>query len=139
MFSQSRVYLKFIILLALSFSIEAAIRFQSVLSYNGNLTPGDIIETNSRDFFLVGGSELNVDRDDLIVKLDSRGNLLWAKTIVNTPYWENFERISLAHDGGLVVTGYLKHTHSSFSAIIVKLNTNGTVEWGREIGGTLDN
>lgn len=96
------------------------------------------MEDAAGNFFIVGGTEFNENRDPLIMKLDSRGNLLWAKTTGST-MWESLENAVLAHDGGYIVTGDLQHTFSKLSAVIMKFDNDGNLVWGREIGGTVNN
>ena len=87
---------------------------------------------------MVGGSELNVDRDVLIAKFDSRGKMLWVKTAGST-FWESLENAVEAHDGGFVATGDLRHSFSSLSAVIMKFDSDGNLEWGLEMGGSVAN
>jgi hypothetical protein len=74
--------------------------------------------------------------DMYIVKLDAGGNLQWNKT-VGGGQSEEANSIIQTTDGGYAVAGYTM----SFAAgirdmYIVKLNSSGTLQWSRTVGGT---
>jgi hypothetical protein len=71
--------------------------------------------------FGAGGS------DAFIVKLDSLGNVTWAKTIGGA-YFDVAYSIQQTSDGGYIITGYMD------GAFIVKLNSSGNVTWAKTIG-----
>ena len=72
------------------------------------------------------------------MKLDSRGNLVWAKEAASTAFGR-IEGATEAHDGGFVAVGDLLHSFLRRSAVIIKFDTNGDFQWGREIGGDANN
>lgn len=114
--------------------VRAAIRFESLLIHPGNHVPVDLIETSSRDFVIVGYSYSGSNYDAFISKLDSRGRLLWAKE-TESSYLGTFEGVLETLDGGFIVTGDLKHSFAQRSAVILKFDANGNLQWGREIRG----
>jgi uncharacterized delta-60 repeat protein/prepilin-type N-terminal cleavage/methylation domain-containing protein len=73
--------------------------------------------------------------DVFIVKLDSSGNLSWAKTIGGNGY-DEADSIQQTSDGGYIMAGYT----DSFGAVngdvfIVKLDSSGNLSWAKTIGG----
>jgi uncharacterized protein (DUF2147 family) len=73
--------------------------------------------------------------DFLIIKLNSSGNIQWAKTIggTNSDYTYSIQQTS---DGGYIVAGY-SYSFSSYSdSLIIKLNSSGNIQWAKTIGGT---
>jgi triacylglycerol esterase/lipase EstA (alpha/beta hydrolase family) len=98
-----------------------------------------ILKTSDGGFIVIGwtysfgaGGE-----DSLIIKLDSNGNLSWAKTYGGSSDEECWESISQTSDGGFVVAGYT----DSFGAggedsLIIKLNSSGSVTWAKTFGGS---
>ncbi len=73
--------------------------------------------------------------DILVLKLDSQGNLEWAKTFGGANY-EYVRSIQQTSDGGYILAGYT----SSFGAggwdiLILKLNVEGNLVWAKTFGG----
>ena len=76
--------------------------------------------------------------DVYVVKLDSNGNLQWAKTI-GGPHHEEGTSIIQTSDGGYAIAG----TTQSFGAgdwdfYVVKLDAKGNLQWTKNIGGPSD-
>jgi hypothetical protein len=74
--------------------------------------------------------------DAMVVRLDSAGNLVWAKTFGGAG-GEVANAVALTSDGGFVVAG----STTSFGAggsdgWLFKLNANGNVVWQRTYGGS---
>jgi predicted transcriptional regulator len=74
--------------------------------------------------------------DMYVVKLDSAGNVQWAKTIGGSDDDRAYSIIQ-SSDGGYVVAGYT----TSFGAgkedmYVVKLDSSGNVQWTKTIGGS---
>ncbi|MEO0181226.1 MAG: T9SS type A sorting domain-containing protein [candidate division WOR-3 bacterium] len=90
------------------------------------------------DGYAVAGSTLSFGAggyDFLVLKLDSDGGLVWAKTFGGTgddAAW----CVIQATDGGLVVAGYT----GSFGAgsqdfLVLKLDSDGGLDWAKTFGG----
>ncbi len=99
-----------------------------------------VIEDSDGNFVVGGGTQNfgNGSEEFLIVKLDSDGNHLWAKTIGDTGWdkigWQ--DALKQTSDGGYVIAGYT----TSFGVIgndflIVKLDSNGDHVWTTTYGG----
>lgn len=102
---------------------------------------------------LMAGSN-NGSRDVFIQKLDSQGNLLWAKTFGGTST-ENVYSITLDALGNSYITGTWQDTADFdpgsgvfemvsaynlgflLSRFIVKLDVSGSFVWAKRLGGTL--
>ena len=69
------------------------------------------------------------------MKLDSAGNIVWAKTIGGS-YDDIANSIIQSNDGGYVVAGMYSfgERHSNF--YVVKLDSSGNVLWTKTIGGS---
>jgi hypothetical protein len=87
------------------------------------------------------------ENDIFVVKYDSSGNILWAKSASGTLGDEGYS-ISTDANGNIIITGtYYSPTLSfdSFSLsnsgendiFVVKYNSNGNVLWAKSAGGTL--
>jgi hypothetical protein len=97
-----------------------------------------IIQSSDGGYVVAGWtSSFGAGSDDIyVVKLDSGGNVQWAKTIGGSD-WDFATSIIQSSDGGYVVAGGT----SSFGAgdwdmYVVKLDSGGNVQWAKTIGGS---
>lgn len=82
-------------------------------------------------------------RDIIVVKLDSRGNVLWKKTIGGSE-WDSGTFITTTSDGGYVVTGLAKSNDGDFEGMsrgdwdifVIRLDSLGDVLLKRTYGGS---
>jgi type II secretory pathway pseudopilin PulG len=122
------------------------------LDSSGNLSwaktiggPGDdvgySIQQTSDEGYVITGYTSSFgagDYDVFVIKLDSSGNLSWAKTI-GGPGYDAGSSIQQTSDGGYVITGETQ----SFGAgngdvFVIKLDSSGNLSWAKTIGGTSD-
>ncbi|WP_395047120.1 T9SS type A sorting domain-containing protein [Flavobacterium sp.] len=82
--------------------------------------------------------------DAWILKLNSSGNLVWQKTIGGSGQ-DRIDKIELTNDGGYILAGGtgsnngdISGQHGGYEAWIVKMNSSGTIQWQKTIGGTSD-
>lgn len=120
-------------------------------SDNDNLK--SIIQTSDGGYALIGESSSNISfeksensrgsSDYWLVKLDSKGNIQWDKTIggSGTEYIDNFVQ---TEDGGYILAGssdsYIsgeksENSRGFFDYWVVKLNKYGKKIWDKTIGG----
>jgi len=99
--------------------------------------PETIQQTSDGGYILVGVTQSFGfgPVDMLIIKLDSQGNIQWAKTYVGMGYEIGFY-IRQIQDGGYIVSG----STSSFGAggwdlLVLKLDPNGNIQWAKTYGG----
>ena len=109
-----------------------------------------VVQTPDSGFFITGtisDDNGDVDRyigsDDVwVVKTDKHGNLMWRKTIGGTD--SDFgNKCILTSDGGFLIAATTASTdvdvignHGSVDAWIVKLNSQGIIQWKRTYGGS---
>jgi len=91
----------------------------------------------------------NFDSDFWIVKLDSRGNILWEKTIGGNS-GDRLSSMYLTKDGGFIAGGYSVSNKSGektqdnrgplFTSDywVVKFDSLGNIQWDKTIGGNSD-
>jgi hypothetical protein len=88
--------------------------------------------------------------DIFIVKLDSDGNFIWARTLRGNGEEDNTNGLTLDYNGDVLISGYFSgkidldpgpdtlYTQAwtaQFQTFLVKLNSNGNLTWGKNIGG----
>jgi len=74
--------------------------------------------------------------DIFLIKTNSSGNIIWAKTYGGT-YWDEVSSVQQTSDGGYILAGYTE----SFGAggadfFLIKTDANGNVQWAKTYGGT---
>ncbi len=90
---------------------------------------GNIYAAGSTNSFGAGGSDV------LIVKYNSSGSFLWAKTWGGSSN-ESASAIKVGPDGFLyVVGGTLSFGAGSYDLFLLKLDTDGNLVWGKTWGG----
>ncbi|RLF08229.1 MAG: hypothetical protein DRJ60_00880 [Thermoprotei archaeon] len=102
---------------------------------------GYSIQQTSDGGYVIAGYTGNYDAGDydvFVVKLDSSGNLSWAKTIGGADYDYGYS-IQQTSGGGYVVTGETKSYAAGGSDVfVVKLDSSGNLSWAKTIGGASD-
>ncbi|WP_346898300.1 hypothetical protein [Clostridium sp. UBA7503] len=82
--------------------------------------------------------------DAIIMKVDKLGNIIWIKNIGGIESPEGFKSVVETPDGGYIAVGkagsrdgmYEGKNIGRYDGTIVKLDSNGNVEWIKNIGGT---
>ena len=110
-----------------------------IKTYGGvNRDVAHSIQQTSDGGFIVAGETYSfgvVDSDVWIVKIDSTGAIQWEKTYGGNGY-EAARSIQQTSDGGFIVAGETSSFSSDTDVWVLKLNTNGTVQWQNRYGGT---
>ena len=110
-----------------------------------------IIQTQDGGYILVGEtSSTNGDvtsnhgeYDVWVVKLNSSGSIEWQKTYGGT-LMEQGQSIVQTQEGGYILVGSTSSTngdvignHGEYDVWVVKLNSSGSIEWQKALGGTI--
>jgi len=94
----------------------------------GTADGGCIVIGNTHSFGAGG-------KDFWVLKLDSRGNIVWQKTYGGVNDEEGYDVIQTA-DGGYVALGYTKSFGSGGSDIwLLRLDSDGNIIWQKTYGG----
>ncbi|WP_052291901.1 autotransporter outer membrane beta-barrel domain-containing protein [Methanoregula boonei] len=83
--------------------------------------------------------------DVWIIKFDSAGNIQWQRSLGGSGYDQAIS-IQLTSDGGYVFAGFTKSSNNGdvgqnnggYDAWIVKLDSNGNIQWQKVLGGSAD-
>jgi len=125
-------------------SIKSATRSQSggsfwAKTYGGSGDDFICSFQQTTDGGYIVGSETNSfgagKEDLLIIKLDSSGNVTWAKTYGGSEY-EYGSSISQTKDGGYIVAGQTVSfgTGGSGDVFVLKLDSSGNIQWAKTYG-----
>jgi uncharacterized delta-60 repeat protein len=95
-----------------------------------------IIQSNDGGYVVAGMYSFGERHSNFyVVKLDSAGNIVWAKTIGGSGY-DEANSIIQSSDGGYIVAGYTSSFGSGGDIFVVKLDSSGSVQWTKAIGGS---
>ncbi len=70
----------------------------------------------------------------LIEKLDSAGKLDWSHVYLAGPDGSGINQIKQTSDGGYIAAGTATDANQHTSALILKLDSRGTVQWQQDLG-----
>ncbi|WP_428661002.1 esterase/lipase family protein [Runella sp.] len=90
------------------------------------------------NIIILGYSILNgsySDADSWILKMDSEGNTIWQQ-MIETIGFDILRSISKTIDGGYITAGFLQTTSDSKNFLVVKLDSQGQVQWRQQYGGS---
>ncbi len=92
---------------------------------------GKSIKQTDDGGFLVVGSVMSLGHSDiLLIKLDSSGNIQWAKTYGNSMTYEEGVSIEKANDGNYIIAGTITDTSNSKSHFLAfKVDISGNLLW----------
>ncbi len=102
----------------------------------GYIVTGDVLSSNGDVFGNHGG------HDFWVIKLNETGSVSWKKALGGTNNdWPSC--IQQTNDGGFIVAGYTESNngevfgnHGGKDAWVVKLSSNGAIQWGKCYGGS---
>ncbi|MFI5171105.1 MAG: T9SS type A sorting domain-containing protein [Chitinophagales bacterium] len=135
---------------------EGVIQWQNTIG--GNL--GDylnVVKATPDGGYILGGnsiSDMSVDKsedqigsaDYWVVKINSIGLIEWDNTIGGTSY-EALNDLQLTDDSGYILSGFSKsdigfdkseNSFGEYDYWVIKLDSLGSIEWQKTIGGDLD-
>src|SRR5688572_15163162 len=143
-----------VILLLNSFAInlpaQPPIQWQKCLGGTDNDHAVSVQQTGDGGYVAAGYSKSNNgnvtgnhgDDDFMVLKLDGNGTLQWLKSLGGTAA-EQASAVQQTSDGGYIVAGYtlsnngdVSGNHGNEDCWLVKLNSSGTIQWQKCLGGT---
>ena len=116
---------------------QGGVVWSSTYGLNGrDFWPGSLVETGDDGFVTVGGYEDSGIYHPFAFKVDSGGNIVWAK-------YYNIEgeiySIVSSLDGGYVMAGYTdEYGQGGNDFLIVKIDSSGNVQWAESYGESGD-
>ena len=117
---------------------SGTILWNKTIGGTGNDSFRSVTETSSGDIIIAGytTSDGAGEFDGFIVRLDSSGSIIWAKTIGGTNI-DSFHSAIETSSREIIAAGYTKSDGAGEEdGFIVKLDSSGTILWNKTIGGT---
>ncbi len=119
------------------------IEWKKTISGNHTITISNTQQTTDGGYILAGHNNGNQNGGDYwIAKLNSNADIEWQKTYGGSNY-DSAQNIQQTTDGGYVVIGTtvsndgdVTNNKGSNDAWILKLSTNGNIEWQKTYGGS---
>ena len=94
-----------------------------------------VVETHDKGLIVLGDTDGgSTSNDVLVIKYNSRGRIIWKKTI-STPLFDHASGLSLTSDNGAIVA-IASNVTDGIRSVLVKLKANGAVEWSRMYGSS---
>jgi hypothetical protein len=122
---------------------KGEILWSKALGGNKSDEANSVCQTSDGGFVMAGythSSSVNIDM--FIVKLNSSGEVLWNKSIGGAQT-DIANSIVQSYDGGYWLAGYSESDDGDFTdnsgerdGILVKLNSNGSIIWSKNLGGS---
>jgi uncharacterized delta-60 repeat protein len=100
---------------------------------------GNGIAIDSSDNIIVCGTYRRTtnNRDALVAKYDSDGNLIWARTMLGTGDSDNFLAVAVDPSDNIIVAGTTNTSGGTgTNCFLVKYSTDGNLTWQRALGGS---
>ncbi|MCX7879362.1 MAG: T9SS type A sorting domain-containing protein [Ignavibacteria bacterium] len=97
----------------------------------------DVIETKDGDFIVVGGSHSFGTGvfDGILLMLDNNGNLNKTLLYYTSENYNSFRSLVETDDGGYIVGGTLYSDSTNDDVWLVRINSDGNIEWQKAYGG----
>jgi hypothetical protein len=130
-----------------------AIQWQKVLGGSNNEYIGRTIQQTSDGGYILTGFTTSGSNGDVgpnhgsadawVVKLNSAGSIQWQKVLGGSDV-DAGESIRQTSDGGYILAGYTKSgssgdvgpNHGDYDVWVAKLNSAGTIQWQKVLGGS---
>jgi hypothetical protein len=133
------VYLEYRELLVIKCSSAGAIqRAHRFSTQNAHVDPADIRQTSDGGYVVAGavGTSWPINLDIFILKLNSVGDIQWAKTYDDT-LSDCALSIQQTSDSGYIAAGYTSSGDYGYprAALVFKLSSTGAVQWSKTFGG----
>ncbi len=113
---------------------NGTIIWQKTYGSNGSDRISSIVQTNDGGYIFSGSTDPDDDGnfDAWMVRLDPAGNILWEKSYGGSNS-DTLTSIQQTSDGGFIAAGgYNRTTPNSYTSWIVKLNSDGTINWEKK-------
>jgi len=91
-----------------------------------------IQQTNDGGYIVAGYTSLGYDF--LVIKLTSQGDIEWTKTF-GREMSDVAYSVQQTNDGGYIVAGYTQFYASEDDFLVIKINSQGEIEWAKIFGG----
>lgn len=123
----------------LKFDSLGSLQWQKAVGGSGYEEAWDVHQTSDGGY-IVACSKISAfpQGDFWVIKFDSSGNIEWQRTYGGAAYDEALS-VEQTSDGGYIVLGLTgSYGAGAEDALILKLNSSGTVQWQKVYGGPMN-
>lgn len=122
----------------------ASVTSSGVISWQRKLSSGyvntglGIVTDTSNNIYVAGyGQSSGTTVFGYLVKYNSSGAIQWQRYLIaSSSSDEGFTGVAVDSSGNIYCVGYSKYGTATYSAILVKYNSSGTVLWQRKLSGS---
>jgi hypothetical protein len=119
---------------------DGTILWQKIYSGPGYEKAQSIVETNDGGYIITGNTTSfgSGYTDVWVLKLTRDGDIIWQKAYGRIFYDYGYSVLQL-EDGGYLIAGFTESIEQRYyDALVMKLNSDGTIAWQKIYGGDLD-
>ena len=118
---------------------DGTLQWSKIFGGTGIEEGRSVQETNDGGFIITGyTTSFGGGADVYLVKTASDGTLQWTKTYGYLLGTDTGESVKQTNDGGYIITGFTSMESDQFDAYLIKTASDGTLEWTKTFGDTLD-
>jgi hypothetical protein len=105
----------------------------------------DISVLSTGDYLVVGNRSIDIwnedakadGRDPLLIKYDSKGNILWEKVLKSDDKTSDFEKLTTNKKDESIIVRIIE-TYRTRASILYKYNSDGEILWEKDYSGLID-
>ena len=117
---------------------QGQLLWQRTYGGSGSEEANHIIQTGDGDYFMIGWTNsFGAGYDDIyMLKVNSIGDSLWAKTFGGIFYDKGFSAVETPDGGFLTVSGLGYFGYYPIDTYLIRLDANGDTLWTNSVGGS---
>jgi hypothetical protein len=105
------------------------------IKYYGGRKGNHVQQTTDGGYIITGQKYIYYSQYVWLIKTDSYGNILWNRTLGGGD-WAEGNCVQQTTDGGYIIAAHRYiDLHEEGGALLIKTNSNGSIEWERTFGG----
>jgi hypothetical protein len=121
----------------MKFRSNGTVAWKRTFGTSGNEHVVRVVETPDRGLIILADADHDPNLNDVVVaRFNSTGRLIWRK-VISAGAFDHPSDLQLTSDNGAIVI-MASDLPTGVRSVIVKLNSNGTIQWSRVYGSSGD-
>lgn len=121
----------------MKFRASGTVAWKRTFGTSGNEHVVRVVETPDRGLFILADADHDPNLNDIVVaRFNSTGRLIWRK-VISAGAFDHPSDLQLTSDNGAIVV-MASDLPTGVRSVIVKLSSNGTIQWSRVYGSSGD-